>query len=75
MIVGCYLLGQALEDALNPRLRISHFAFRSWRLRPLVGRGATPSDQRRERHGTAGGLHASLLGVRGLEVFFDLPGR
>jgi peptide/nickel transport system permease protein len=39
VIVGSYLLGQALEDALNPRLRISHFAFRSWRLRPLVGRG------------------------------------
>ena len=39
VIVGCYLLGQALEDALNPRLRVSHFAFRSWRLRPLVGRG------------------------------------
>ena len=39
VIVGCYLLGQALEDALNPRLKISHFAFRSWRLRPLVGRG------------------------------------
>jgi peptide/nickel transport system permease protein len=39
VIVGCYLLGQALEDALNPRLRISHFAFRSWRLRPLIGRG------------------------------------
>jgi peptide/nickel transport system permease protein len=39
VIVGCYLLGQALEDALNPRLKVSHFAFRSWRLRPLVGRG------------------------------------
>jgi peptide/nickel transport system permease protein len=39
VIVACYLLGQALEDALNPRLRISHFAFRSWRLRTLVGRG------------------------------------
>jgi peptide/nickel transport system permease protein len=39
VIVGCYLLGQGLEDALNPRLRISHFAFRSWRFRPLVGRG------------------------------------
>jgi peptide/nickel transport system permease protein len=39
VIVGCYLLGQALEDALNPRLRVSHFAFRSWRLRPLIGRG------------------------------------
>jgi peptide/nickel transport system permease protein len=40
VICGCYLLGQALEDALNPRLKISHFAFRSWRLRPLVGRGS-----------------------------------
>jgi peptide/nickel transport system permease protein len=40
VIVGCYLLGQALEDSLNPRLRISHFAFKSWRLRPLVGRGS-----------------------------------
>lgn len=39
LIVGCYLLGQALEDALNPRLKVSHFAFKSWRLRPLVGRG------------------------------------
>lgn len=39
VIVGCYLLGQALEDALNPRLRVSHFAFRSWKLRPLVGAG------------------------------------
>jgi len=39
VIVGCYLLGQALEDSLNPRLKVSHFAFKSWRLRPLVGRG------------------------------------
>jgi peptide/nickel transport system permease protein len=39
VIVGCYLLGQALEDSLNPRLRVSHFAFKSWRLRPLVGLG------------------------------------
>jgi peptide/nickel transport system permease protein len=39
VIVGCYLLGQAVEDALNPRLKVSHFAFRSWRLRPLIGRG------------------------------------
>ena len=39
VIVGCYLLGQAMEDTLNPRLRVSHFAFRSWQLRPLVGKG------------------------------------
>ncbi|HEX3929222.1 MAG TPA: ABC transporter permease [Nocardioides sp.] len=39
VIVACYLLGQALEDALNPRLKVSHFSIRSWRLRTLVGRG------------------------------------
>ena len=39
VIVGCYLLGQAIEDALNLRLKVSHFAVRSWRMRPLVGRG------------------------------------
>jgi peptide/nickel transport system permease protein len=39
VIVGCFLLGQAIEDALNPRLRVAHVSIRSWRLRPLVGRG------------------------------------
>jgi peptide/nickel transport system permease protein len=39
VIVGCFLLGQAVEDALNPRLRVSHLALRPWRMRPLVGRG------------------------------------
>ncbi|MGC4111319.1 MAG: ABC transporter permease [Nocardioides sp.] len=39
VIVSCYLIGQALEDALNPRLKVSHFSIRSWRLRTLVGRG------------------------------------
>ena len=38
-IVGCYLVGNAIEDALNPRLRHSYLSVRSWRLRPLVGRG------------------------------------
>ncbi|HUY98152.1 MAG TPA: ABC transporter permease [Verrucomicrobiae bacterium] len=40
VIVGCYLVGQALEDALNPRLRVSHLATRQWRLRALAGRGS-----------------------------------
>jgi peptide/nickel transport system permease protein len=40
VIVGCFLLGQAIEDALNPRLRVTHVSIRSWRLRPLVGLGA-----------------------------------
>jgi len=39
VIVGCYLLGQAIEDALNPRLRVAHLSVNKWKLRPLVGRG------------------------------------
>jgi peptide/nickel transport system permease protein len=39
IILGCALLGGALEDALNPRLRVAHLSARSFRLRPLVGRG------------------------------------
>lgn len=39
VIVGCFLFGQAIEDALNPRLKVSHLSVRTWRLRPLVGRG------------------------------------
>ncbi len=40
VIVGCFLLGQAIEDALNPRLKVAHVSIRSWALRPLIGRGA-----------------------------------
>jgi peptide/nickel transport system permease protein len=39
VIVGCYLFGQAVEDALNPRLKVAHLSPRRWRPRPLVGRG------------------------------------
>jgi peptide/nickel transport system permease protein len=39
LIMGCFLLGQAIEDALNPRLRVAHLSTRRWRLRPLAGRG------------------------------------
>ena len=38
IILGCSLIGGALEDALNPRLRVSHLGARTFRLRPLVGR-------------------------------------
>ena len=38
VIVGCFLLGQAIEDALNPRLKVSHLTLRRWR--PLAGREA-----------------------------------
>jgi peptide/nickel transport system permease protein len=38
IILGCSLVGSALEDSLNPRLRVSHLSARTFRLRPLVGR-------------------------------------
>jgi peptide/nickel transport system permease protein len=38
VIVACTMIGTALEDALNPRLRVSHLSVRRFRLRPLVGR-------------------------------------
>ena len=39
VIVGCFLFGQSVEDALNPRLKVANLSLRRWRLRPLVGRG------------------------------------
>jgi peptide/nickel transport system permease protein len=39
VIVGCFLFGQAVEDALNPRLKAANLSVRRWQLRPLVGRG------------------------------------
>ncbi|WP_410598746.1 ABC transporter permease [Amycolatopsis sp. lyj-90] len=38
--IGCFLLGRAIEDALNPRLKVSHLSGRRWRLRALVAKGA-----------------------------------
>jgi peptide/nickel transport system permease protein len=38
LILSCSLIGRAMEDALNPRLRVAHLGARSFRLRPLVGR-------------------------------------
>ncbi len=39
LVMGCFLLGRAIEDALNPRLRVAHLSIRRWKLRPLVGLG------------------------------------
>ena len=33
VVIGCYLVGQAIEDALNPRLRVAHLSIKSWRFR------------------------------------------
>ncbi|MBB5857845.1 ABC transporter permease [Amycolatopsis umgeniensis] len=38
--IGCFLLGRAIEDALNPRLKISHLSGRRWRVRALTVKGA-----------------------------------
>jgi len=38
IILSCSLIGGALEDALNPRLRVAHLGARTFRMRPLVGR-------------------------------------
>jgi len=38
-ILGCTLVGQAMEDALNPRLRVSHLGARKFRVRAMVAKG------------------------------------
>jgi peptide/nickel transport system permease protein len=38
VILACTMMGQSMEDALNPRLRVGHLAVRRFRLRPLHGR-------------------------------------
>jgi peptide/nickel transport system permease protein len=38
VILACTMVGQSMEDALNPRLRVGHLAVRRFRLRPLSGR-------------------------------------
>ncbi|MCL4288990.1 MAG: ABC transporter permease [Thermoleophilia bacterium] len=38
LILACTMIGQSLEDSLNPRLRVGHLSVRRFRLRPLDGR-------------------------------------
>lgn len=40
VVMGCYMLGRSIEDALNPRLKVSYLSPLTWRMRPLVGRGS-----------------------------------
>jgi peptide/nickel transport system permease protein len=35
VIMGCFWFGQAIEDALNPRLKVSYLSPRMFRVRPL----------------------------------------
>jgi peptide/nickel transport system permease protein len=39
LVLACTMIGQAIEDALNPRLRSGHLSVRKFRLRPLPLRG------------------------------------
>lgn len=38
VVLACTMVGQSMEDALNPRLRVGHLAVKRFRLRPLQGR-------------------------------------
>jgi peptide/nickel transport system permease protein len=38
VILACTMVGQSMEDALNPRLRVGHLSVRRFRLRPLQGK-------------------------------------
>jgi peptide/nickel transport system permease protein len=38
VVIACTMIGQSMEDALNPRLRVGHLAVRRFRVRPLYGR-------------------------------------
>jgi hypothetical protein len=35
--MACFWLGQAIEDALNPRLKVSYVSPRGFRFRPVPG--------------------------------------
>ena len=38
VILACTMVGQSVEDALNPRSRVGHLSVRRFRLRPLGGK-------------------------------------
>jgi peptide/nickel transport system permease protein len=38
VILACTMIGQSMEDALNPRLKVGHLSVRRFRLRPLSER-------------------------------------
>lgn len=42
-VIAAYLVGQSIEERLDPRLSVSHLSLRPWTLRPLVGKGPDAS--------------------------------
>ena len=62
VILACTMVGQSMEDALNPRLKVGHLSVRRFRLRPLA---------RKARRGVS---REPMLSVEDLHVWFDLAG-
>ena len=60
VILACTMVGQSMEDALNPRIRVGHLAVRRFRVRPAKGEAG----QR---------MSEFVLEVEDLHVWFDLP--
>ncbi len=60
LILSCSLLGTALEDSLNPRLKVAHLSARTFRLAAA------------RRQGQGRGVSA-LLEIEDLHVWFELP--
>ncbi len=61
VILACTMIGQAMEDALNPRLRVGHLSVRRFRA------PAAPRQPGRR-------VSAPVLQVEDLHVWFDLEG-
>ncbi len=38
LILACTMIGNSMEESLNPRLRVGHLSVRRFRMRPLRGR-------------------------------------
>ena len=60
VILACTMMGQSMEDSLNPRLKVGHLSVRRFRMRPLVGR---PTRQP---------VTTPILEAQDLHVWFDL---
>ena len=64
VVLACTMIGQAMEDALNPRLRVGHLSVRRFRVRPLIRATRAPR-----------AVTPALLEVEDLHVWFDLRRR
>ena len=75
LVASCWLVGQAIEDSLNPRLRTSYLSLRRFAVRPGVPRAATTPATAVAAAETAGDPSPRrLLEVQDLHVWFTAPG-